>query len=43
MTGLEVKRPGAGNKWIPQGDVARATEIRVFRCPDGSTPEEVFP
>ena len=43
MTGIEVKRPGAGNQWIAQGDVTRATEIRVFRCPDGSTPEEVFP
>jgi hypothetical protein len=43
MTGIEVKRRGPANQWVRQGDAARATEIRAFRCPDGSTPEEVFP
>ena len=42
-TGLEVKRPGASNPWIKQADVTRATKIRVFRCPDGSTPPELGP
>ena len=41
-TGLEVKRPGDA-QWVKQGDVARATRIRTFRCPDGSTPAEVYP
>ena len=41
-TGIEVKRPGDA-KWIAQGDATRATRIRVFRCPDGSTPSEVYP
>ena len=42
-TGLEVKKPGPGNPWVRQSDSARATKIRVFRCPDGSTPNEVGP
>ena len=42
ITGIEIKRPGEPN-WIPQGDAARATRIRVHRCPDGTTPEEVYP
>ena len=41
-TGLEIKRPG-DPQWVKQGDVARATRIRTFRCPDGSTPAEVYP
>jgi hypothetical protein len=41
-TGLQVKKPGDA-KWVSQGDAKRATKIRVFRCPDGSTPKEVDP
>ena len=41
-TGLEVKRPGEA-QWVSQADVRRATAVRVFRCPDGSTPQEVDP
>ena len=41
-TGMEVKRPGEA-RWTSQADMARATPIRVFRCPDGSTPPEVNP
>jgi len=41
-TGLELKRPG-DKTWTKQADVTRATKIRVFRCPDGSTPGEVSP
>jgi hypothetical protein len=41
-TGLEVKRPG-DTQWVSQADAMRATRIRVFRCPDGSTPPEVYP
>ena len=40
--GLMVKRPG-DLAWVPQADAARATMIRVFRCPDGSTPQELEP
>ena len=36
-TGMEVKRPGDA-QWVKQGDVARATRIRTFKCPDGTTP-----
>ena len=41
-TGLEVKRRGDAT-WVRQSDMARATAVRVFRCPDGSTPPEVDP
>jgi hypothetical protein len=41
-TGLQVKRPGEA-QWVSQADARRATAIRVFRCPDGSTPQEVDP
>ena len=41
-TGVEVKRPGDA-KWVSQTDAARATKIRVFTCPDGSTPKEAEP
>ena len=40
--GLEIKRPGAP-AWANQSDPRAATMIRVFRCPDGSTPTEVDP
>ena len=40
--GLEVKRPG-DPVWVSQADARRATAVRVFRCPDGSTPSEVDP
>jgi hypothetical protein len=41
-TGLQVKKPGE-TEWVSQADVRRATRIRVFQCPDGSTPQEVDP
>ena len=41
-TGLQVKRPGEA-QWVSQADAKRATAVRVFRCPDGSTPQEVDP
>ena len=41
-TGLLVKRPGAPG-WISQLDAAAATAVRIFRCPDGSEPEEIEP
>jgi hypothetical protein len=41
-TGLLVKRPGAPG-WISQADAGAATAVRLFRCPDGATPEEVDP
>ena len=41
-TGLEVKRPGDAT-WVSQADATRATRVRTFRCPDGSTPTEVDP
>ena len=40
--GLLVKRPGDPG-WVSQADVGLATQVRVFRCPDGGTPEEVEP
>jgi hypothetical protein len=40
--GLELKRPG-DPVWISQADPRTATMIRVYRCPDGSTPSEVEP
>ena len=40
--GLQVKRPG-DPYWVSGADMARATAIRVVRCPDGGTPEEVDP
>jgi hypothetical protein len=40
--GLLVKRPGDPG-WVSQADGGRATMIRVFRCPDGATPEELEP
>ena len=41
-TGQQVKRPGS-DKWVSAGDINRATLVRSFRCPDGSTPSEVDP
>ena len=41
-TGLQVKRPREA-QWVSQADAKRATAVRVFRCPDGSTPQEVDP
>ena len=41
-TGLILKRPG-DKEWVPQADARRATAIRVFKCKDGSTPQEVDP
>ena len=40
--GLLVKKPG-NFPWVSQADAATATAVRVFRCPDGSTPEELEP
>jgi len=40
--GLLVKKPG-NYPWVSQADAALATAVRVFRCPDGSTPEELEP
>lgn len=41
-SGTELKRPGE-SKWVNGGDGVQASKIRGFRCPDGSTPEEVSP
>jgi hypothetical protein len=41
-TGLQVKRPGEA-QWVSQADARRATAVRVYRCPDGTTPQEVEP
>jgi len=40
--GLLVKRPGDPG-WVSQADMMRATAVRTFRCPDGSTPTELDP
>jgi simple sugar transport system permease protein len=40
--GLLVKKPG-NFPWVSQADAATATAVRVFRCADGETPEEVEP
>jgi hypothetical protein len=32
-SGIEVKRPGAGNPWIKGTDPAKVGEIRAFKCP----------
>jgi len=40
--GLLVKKPG-NFPWVSQADAATATSVRVFRCPDGGTPDEVEP
>jgi hypothetical protein len=40
--GLMVKKPG-NSPWVPQADAASATAVRVHRCADGSTPQEVEP
>ena len=40
--GLLVKKPG-NFPWVSQADAATATAVRVFRCADGSTPDEVEP
>ena len=40
--GLMAERPGDA-AWVPQADAGRGTMVRVFRCPDGSTPQEVEP
>jgi hypothetical protein len=42
-TGMEVKRPGPTGQWVRQGDIAKATQIRSFKCADGTAPDEVFP
>jgi len=41
-TGTELKKPGAGQKWVVASDRAAAA-MRVFRCPDGRVVGEVFP
>jgi hypothetical protein len=38
-TGTELKKPGAPN-WVSAADSMKATQIRAFRCPDGSSPSE---
>lgn len=40
--GMQVKRPGAPT-WVSQADPRAATMVRAFRCPDGTTPQEVEP
>jgi hypothetical protein len=40
--GIEIKRPGE-KTWVKDSDAVRASQIRKFKCPDGSTPTEVFP
>ena len=43
-TGIEVKKPGAGNPWVKGSDVAKAADIRAFRCPgERNTAVEVDP
>jgi hypothetical protein len=32
-TGVEVKKPGAGNPWVKGSDMQKQAAIRVFRCP----------
>jgi hypothetical protein len=34
MTGMEVKKPGAG-PWVKQSDFQKSSEITAVRCPDG--------
>jgi hypothetical protein len=37
-TGLEVKKPGTGDKgWVKQGNGAAAAKIMELKCPDGKT------
>ncbi len=38
MTGLEVKKPGTGEKgWVRQGNAVAAGRIMELKCPDGKT------
>jgi len=32
-TGVEVKKPGAGNAWVKGTDMQKQAAIRIFRCP----------
>jgi hypothetical protein len=32
-TGIEVKKPGAGNPWVKGTDMQKQAAIRIFRCP----------
>jgi len=32
-SGVEVKKPGAGNPWVKGTDATKQAAIRVFRCP----------
>jgi hypothetical protein len=41
--GTEVKAPG-GKQWVNGADLAAASPITMFKCPDGSDPgDEVYP
>jgi len=43
-TGIEVKKPGAGNPWVKGTDMARQSTIRVFKCPgEREAPKEIDP
>jgi hypothetical protein len=42
QTGTEIKRPG-DKVWVRASDMTKANKVRIFRCPDGSAPPEVFP
>jgi len=42
QTGSELKRPG-DTKWVITGNNNAANKIRIFKCPDGSVPPEVYP
>jgi hypothetical protein len=40
-TAIEVKKPGADNKWIPRSDPA-AINVMSIQSPDGSAVDQVF-
>jgi hypothetical protein len=42
QNGTEIKRPG-DTKWVIGNVNTAAQKIRIFKCPDGSAPPEVFP
>jgi hypothetical protein len=42
QTGTEIKRPGE-TTWVTAGNNNAANKVRIFKCPDGSVPPEVFP
>lgn len=43
-TGVEVKKPGAGNPWVRGTNGAKALEVRLFKCPgERNPPVEVDP